>query len=191
MNNTSPINNDMGEVLTSQISSILARTDISGGEKTVYIAVLLECGPRESAFCSIDYLASMAGLSRDRTRHILCDLVTKGLLLRKQQPGMVNEWIIPSASYPDVGMVPSERERSRVVPFRSRQSKKKRLFNKIERYLLAERSGWKCNLCGCDLRDNWHADHIIPRSKGGETVMDNGQALCPDCNIKKNNSLSD
>ncbi|MCY4581108.1 MAG: DUF262 domain-containing protein [Chloroflexi bacterium] len=33
--------------------------------------------------------------------------------------------------------------------------------------------------------DNWHADHIYPHSRGGKTTVENGQLLCPSCNIKK------
>ena len=39
--------------------------------------------------------------------------------------------------------------------------------------------------CGVELGDDWHADHIVPLSKGGPTTIDNGQALCATCNIKK------
>ena len=35
--------------------------------------------------------------------------------------------------------------------------------------------------------DNFHADHIIPHSKGGKTTVENGQLLCPSCNLKKSN----
>ncbi|RKY53653.1 MAG: HNH endonuclease, partial [Candidatus Neomarinimicrobiota bacterium] len=31
------------------------------------------------------------------------------------------------------------------------------------------------------------ADHIIPWSKGGETTVENGQALCQRCNGSKGN----
>lgn len=51
------------------------------------------------------------------------------------------------------------------------------------RYRVLERDGGKCCLCGS--RDNLHVDHIIPYSKGGETVMENLRALCADCNIGK------
>ncbi len=37
--------------------------------------------------------------------------------------------------------------------------------------------------------ENFHADHILPHSKGGETTVANGQLLCPSCNLKKSDSL--
>jgi len=33
--------------------------------------------------------------------------------------------------------------------------------------------------------DNWHCDHITPWSKGGKTVVENGQVSCPACNLSK------
>lgn len=33
--------------------------------------------------------------------------------------------------------------------------------------------------------DNWHCDHIVPWSKGGKTVVENGQVSCPACNLSK------
>jgi 5-methylcytosine-specific restriction endonuclease McrA len=63
-----------------------------------------------------------------------------------------------------------------------------RLFSKKQRYSLFLISGGKCNICGCDLTsDNFHADHKKPHSKGGDTDLLNGQALCRACNLKKGN----
>lgn len=44
----------------------------------------------------------------------------------------------------------------------------------------------KCDGIKCDW-DNWHADHIIPWSKGGKTTVSNGQVACPECNLSKGN----
>lgn len=56
-----------------------------------------------------------------------------------------------------------------------------------------KRDGNKCQDCGKRLRhdvsdrhpDKANIDHVIPRSKGGATVLQNLQALCRACNSKK------
>ena len=47
----------------------------------------------------------------------------------------------------------------------------------------------KCNGEECKW-DNWEADHIIPHSKGGKTIVSNGQVACPSCNSAKGNKFS-
>ncbi|HDY75783.1 MAG TPA: HNH endonuclease, partial [Candidatus Marinimicrobia bacterium] len=42
----------------------------------------------------------------------------------------------------------------------------------------------KCNGGKCDW-DNWEADHVTPWSKGGKTIVENGQVSCPACNSSK------
>lgn len=46
-----------------------------------------------------------------------------------------------------------------------------------------------CQMCGAspakDPSVQLHADHIVPWSKGGETLLDNLQTLCEKCNIGK------
>ena len=53
------------------------------------------------------------------------------------------------------------------------------------------RDGCRCKMCGAspekDPSVELHIDHIIPWSKGGETVIDNLQTLCSKCNIGKSN----
>lgn len=49
------------------------------------------------------------------------------------------------------------------------------------------RDGYKCVVCGRG-RENgveMHADHKIPREKGGKNTVDNGQTLCSEHNILK------
>jgi superfamily II DNA or RNA helicase len=63
-----------------------------------------------------------------------------------------------------------------------------RLFNSKQRQELYNESGAKCQLCGDFLEPGWHADHVVPFSKGGPTTLDNGQALCPTCNLAKSDT---
>jgi superfamily II DNA or RNA helicase len=50
-------------------------------------------------------------------------------------------------------------------------------------------AGGQCKSCGVRLKKDFHGDHIVPFSKGGETTIRNGQALCSKCNLKKGNRL--
>ncbi|MFD6424545.1 HNH endonuclease [Streptomyces sp. NPDC060198] len=43
----------------------------------------------------------------------------------------------------------------------------------------------RCTACSQDLEPGWHGDHMQPWSGGGPTEVTNGQALCPECNLKK------
>ena len=58
-----------------------------------------------------------------------------------------------------------------------------------QRFLVMKRDNFKCCMCGRSPATTpgleLHIDHIIPWSKGGETVIDNLQTLCSDCNLGK------
>ena len=61
-----------------------------------------------------------------------------------------------------------------------------RLFPAEQRIQIFDMSGGSCALCGIELSiTNFHADHIVPYSQSGKTTLDNGQALCAACNLKK------
>lgn len=59
------------------------------------------------------------------------------------------------------------------------------------RALILMRDGARCQLCGATPQDGskLHVDHILPWSKGGETVIENLQILCEMCNIGKGDLL--
>lgn len=64
-----------------------------------------------------------------------------------------------------------------------------RAFTKGERYIVWRRDGEVCKACGQSVTfKEMHADHIIPHSKGGQTILSNAQCLCATCNQKKSNS---
>ncbi|MAI52376.1 MAG: hypothetical protein CML80_05745 [Rhodobiaceae bacterium] len=61
----------------------------------------------------------------------------------------------------------------------------RRFFSQRQRLIIYAKSKGKCQLCGTNLKGDFHADHIVPASRGGQTVIQNGQALCPNCNLRK------
>jgi superfamily II DNA or RNA helicase len=65
----------------------------------------------------------------------------------------------------------------------------RRRFNHSERQALYLVSGGRCVACDKPLPTGWHADHRQPFSRGGETSIWNGQALCPDCNHRKGDRM--
>ena len=48
----------------------------------------------------------------------------------------------------------------------------------------------KCQICGCDLGEDWHADHIVPWCVTKRTNVHEMQALCPSCNLKKGSTMN-
>lgn len=60
-------------------------------------------------------------------------------------------------------------------------------FTAAQRAEIMERGGHRCARCGATKAEGvaLHADHIRPRSKGGKSVVENGQILCGQHNYKK------
>ncbi len=59
------------------------------------------------------------------------------------------------------------------------------------RYTILKRDKFKCQICGRTVDDGikLHVDHIIPVSKGGETVPSNLRTLCQACNLGKSDEI--
>ena len=55
--------------------------------------------------------------------------------------------------------------------------------------ILLDNQIWECNLCWCDIVDNYHIDHIYPLSKWWIHWISNIQLLCPTCNMKKGDRI--
>jgi 5-methylcytosine-specific restriction endonuclease McrA len=59
---------------------------------------------------------------------------------------------------------------------------------RITRKAVLARDSWTCQYCGAN-KPTLTVDHVIPRSRGGESVWENIVASCAPCNRKKGNRL--
>jgi 5-methylcytosine-specific restriction endonuclease McrA len=58
---------------------------------------------------------------------------------------------------------------------------------KIARRALFARDGWRCQYCGAGTKLT--LDHVVPRSRGGDSEWDNVVTSCAPCNLRKGNRL--
>jgi 5-methylcytosine-specific restriction endonuclease McrA len=58
---------------------------------------------------------------------------------------------------------------------------------RISRRALFARDGWRCQYCGSAGRLT--LDHVVPKSRGGDSVWENVVASCAPCNLRKGNRL--
>ena len=69
-------------------------------------------------------------------------------------------------------------------------SKAKRfLRSKRLRAVLYRAADGKCQICGCELPESWHADHVIPYRVSGRTNVHEMQSLCQICNTRKGKKM--
>ena len=59
---------------------------------------------------------------------------------------------------------------------------------KISRRALFARDGWRCVYCGT-ATGRLTLDHVVPRSKGGESIWENVVTACAPCNLRKGDRL--
>ena len=87
----------------------------------------------------------------------------------------------------DIENAPSKWYKLRSLDINPTGNKRKRISKKL-RYLVFERDNYTCQACGrSPQKDNvtLSPDHIVPVQWGGETTLDNLQALCRECNEGK------
>ena len=58
---------------------------------------------------------------------------------------------------------------------------------KISRRALFARDGWRCQYCGST--GKLTLDHVVPRSRGGDSVWENVVTSCAPCNLRKGDRL--
>lgn len=62
-------------------------------------------------------------------------------------------------------------------------------FTPDQKRQIFERDNYRCVQCGRRQEEGYelHADHRVPKDKGGKATVDNGQTLCSICNFRKKN----
>jgi 5-methylcytosine-specific restriction endonuclease McrA len=60
---------------------------------------------------------------------------------------------------------------------------------KISRRALFARDGWRCQYCGAT--GKLTLDHVVPRSRGGDSGWENVVTSCAPCNLRKGNRTLD
>jgi len=68
---------------------------------------------------------------------------------------------------------------------------KKKTFDYYQRVTIFRRDNEICQNPECKVKlkfTEFHADHKIPRARGGKTIISNGQVLCSACNLKKSDN---
>lgn len=103
------------------------------------------------------------------------------------------EWVSVQESYnPEY----TKKKNSPLVEAAAPQVKRKsrREISDRQRFRILVRDGFRCKSCGISPLEQYgtqlHVDHIIPWSKGGETVDENLETKCAQCNLEKGNAFN-
>jgi len=52
-------------------------------------------------------------------------------------------------------------------------------------FQVIQRDGFICKICGLSCKNDFEIDHLIPKCKGGEDVLENLRMTCRKCNRLK------
>ena len=98
-------------------------------------------------------------------------------------------WVNSDSPQPDRK---SESGAEKQRPTRPKKRTKRDISDR-QRFRILVRDGFRCLSCGASPLKTpgieLHVDHILPWSKGGETVDENLQAKCSQCNLGKGNAF--
>jgi hypothetical protein len=94
-------------------------------------------------------------------------------------PGFVRDLLLIVGLLTAVGVVGRVAEQ---VTWPRRVARVRR-FSMAQYRTIMNRAGWRCEHHGlilgrCKATDNLEADHVQPHARGGQTALENGQALC-------------
>ncbi len=117
--------------------------------------------------------------------------ISSGAYLRKY--GKWTDALIAFVNYINEDGTDKINEANNINTIEINNHKTKRDINLRLRFKVLQRDKFKCCACGAspakDSSVELQVDHIIPYSKGGETIEENLQTLCSKCNSGKSNVL--
>lgn len=115
------------------------------------------------------------------------------------------EKFIEYANSPDAEEKSNDDNTAKIIEFNKINDEKTKLFKEEKfkrtprginlrlRFTILKRDNFSCKRCGRSPAKDpsiiLHVDHIIPWSKGGETVIENLETLCEQCNLGKSNAI--
>lgn len=80
-------------------------------------------------------------------------------------------------------------EAVRVIARRKAQNRRARKLDQfiedVDPMVVYARDEGLCGICGTTIYGDFHVDHVIPLSKGGEHSYANTQVAHPECNLRK------
>lgn len=104
------------------------------------------------------------------------------------------EWV--NADHPDQPEERATDEATANTPLQipSAPRRTRREISDRQRFRILVRDGFRCKSCGASPLTQsgieLHVDHILPWSKGGETIDENLECKCKQCNLGKGNAFN-
>jgi 5-methylcytosine-specific restriction endonuclease McrA len=65
---------------------------------------------------------------------------------------------------------------------RPKNMQRRPTHSQVQRAEIHRKTGGRCHVCGGRLGTGWHADHIVPHTRGGSAALDNYLPTCGECN---------
>lgn len=103
------------------------------------------------------------------------------------------DWVNSDSSLNEPAEAQTESSEHKPRPNSPKKRRTRREISDRQRFRVLVRDGFRCMSCGASplLTPGvlLHVDHITPWSKGGETVDENLQSKCQQCNLGKGNAF--
>lgn len=129
-----------------------------------------------------------------------CEAAKAAEWYRRNRERVAKAGVEYKAANPDVGRAASARwivnnrdlylARARIAASAYRARKRNLFVEDVDAFVVYERDQGLCGICGGPVdRHDFHVDHVVPLSRGGEHSYANVQLAHPFCNCRKHNKM--